>query len=63
MLATRHDDGNDNYSNWTFSSRVHWDEWSQGDWTLTVTDRAGADVGTLLNWGLTINGTVGHALD
>lgn len=61
VLATRHNDSNDNYSNWTFSSRVHWDEWSQGDWTLTVTDRAGADVGTLLNWGLTINGTAGPA--
>lgn len=61
VLATRHSDNNDNYSNWTFSSRVHWDEWSEGDWTLTVTDRAGADLGTLLNWGLTINGTAGPA--
>ena len=57
VLATQRGDGNDNYSNWTFSSRVHWDEVSQGNWTLTVTDRYTGDIGTLLNWGLTINGT------
>ncbi len=61
ILATKRNDGNDNYSSWLFSSRQHWDELSQGSWTLTVTDLAGADVGTLHNWGLTITGTAAGA--
>lgn len=61
ILATLRNDSNDNYSSWLFSSRQHWDELSQGTWTLTVTDRASADVGTLHNWGLTITGTAATA--
>ena len=29
---------------------------AMGDWTLSVSDNVGADVGTLNNWGLTITG-------
>lgn len=61
ILANVRRDSNDNYSSWLFSSRQHWDELSQGTWTLTVTDRAAADVGTLHNWGLTITGTASTA--
>ena len=57
VLATLRDDWHQNYNNWTFSSRLHWGELSQGNWILTVTDRFTGDVGTLLNWGITINGT------
>ena len=31
-------------------------EMAMGDWTLSVSDNVGADVGTLNNWGLTISG-------
>jgi len=31
-------------------------EMAMGDWTLSVSDNVGADVGTLNNWGLTITG-------
>jgi subtilisin-like proprotein convertase family protein/methionine-rich copper-binding protein CopC len=61
FLALQRNDSNDNYSSWQFSSRQHWDELSQGTWTLTVTDRVATDVGTLHNWGLTITGTAAPA--
>ena len=32
-------------------------EMAMGSWTLSVSDNAGADTGTLNNWGLTISGT------
>jgi PKD repeat protein len=35
----------------------------QGDWTLNVSDNAGADVGTLNNWNLTITALGGDVVD
>lgn len=35
----------------------------QGDWTLNVSDNAGADVGTLNSWSLTITGLGGDVVD
>ncbi|MCP4172988.1 MAG: S8 family serine peptidase [Fuerstiella sp.] len=36
------------YSNWSFTSTRHWDESSEGDWTVTVTDSVANNTG---NWG------------
>ncbi len=52
QLAEVHADANDNYSNWTFGSVRHWGEFSQGTWTLTVSDRSAA--------GNTTGGTLGN---
>jgi Ca2+-binding RTX toxin-like protein len=41
---------------WTFSSVHHWGEISAGDWTLTIRDAAGGDVGTLTDWSIAIYG-------
>ncbi len=38
-------------------------ETMQGDWTLTVSDNAGADVGTLNSWNLTITALGGDVVD
>ncbi len=37
-LAELHNDQNDNYSNWTFSSVRNWGELSDGIWTLRIAD-------------------------
>ncbi len=57
ILAETHGDSGNNYNNWVFSSARHWDESSLGDWTLTVADQAGQDVGTWNNWQLNVYGT------
>ncbi|MGB3404660.1 MAG: S8 family serine peptidase [Microcoleaceae cyanobacterium] len=66
LAETRNDPGN-NYNNWVFSSARHWDESSLGDWTLTVADQAGQDIGTWNNWQLNVYGTgttsVNNAVD
>jgi subtilisin-like proprotein convertase family protein len=61
VLATPHADDNDNYFNWTFSSKRHWGEESRGNWTLKVTDETGADAGTWLNWRLNVYGAASNA--
>ncbi len=48
-LAEVHNDTNDNYSNWTFSSVRNWGEISTGTWTLKV-----ADLGTTNSTGGTL---------
>jgi subtilisin-like proprotein convertase family protein len=45
-----------NFSNWTFTSVVHWDEVPNGIWTLKVVDKTQDDVGSLVSWGLKIHG-------
>ncbi len=35
----------DAYTNWSFTSTRHWDESSEGDWTVTVTDNVANSVG------------------
>jgi len=56
-LAETRNDGNDNYSNWSFSSVRHWGESSAGTWTLKIADTAAADIGTLTAATLTLSGS------
>ena len=58
VLAIPHEDGIGDYSSWTYSSARHWDEESQGQWTLRVADQGTAGTGQLTRWNLTIYGTV-----
>lgn len=57
VLADVHNDSNDNYSNWRFSTVRNWGESSVGTWTLRVADRVAGDVGSLSTAGLTLFGT------
>lgn len=59
ILAELHNSGADtaHYDHWTFSSLRHFGEISAGNWTLTVTDRAFGDAGTLKAWEINIYGT------
>ncbi len=57
ILADKHSDSGDNYSNWTFTSARHWDEIAKGAWTISVQDMAHQDSGTFLSWKLTVYGT------
>lgn len=59
ILAEPHDDPNDNYSSWTFTSTHHWGESSVGQWTLTVSDEGTSDIGSWSNWTLKLYGTAG----
>ena len=55
-LAEKHDDNNNNFNEWVFSSVLHWDESSDGIWTLEVNDRGNGDTGTWNHWELVIHG-------
>ena len=62
-LAEVHDDNNADYSNWRFGTVQHWDESSQGNWTLKVRDSVtGSNSGTLNSWELIFHG-VGNVTD
>ena len=56
-LAEVHNDSNDNYSSWVFTTKRAWDESSLGNWTLNVADQVAQDVGTWGSWKLNIFGT------
>ena len=56
-LAEVHNDSNDNYSSWVFTTKRAWDESSLGNWTLKVADQVAQDVGTWGSWKLNIFGT------
>ncbi|MFM6917896.1 MAG: S8 family serine peptidase, partial [Dolichospermum sp.] len=56
-LAEVHNDSNDNYSSWVFTTKRAWDESSLGNWTLKVADQGAQDVGTWGSWKLNIFGT------
>ena len=55
-LAEKHEDNNNNFNEWVFSSMLHWDESSDGVWTLDVNDRGNGDTGTWNHWELVIHG-------
>lgn len=57
LLATLHPDGA-RYDNWTFMSVKHWDESSEGTWTLRVRDGWATDRTTWNNWSLRVYGAV-----
>lgn len=46
LASPRIQDNQDAYNNWVFTSTRHWGESSEGNWTISVTDRQSADVGT-----------------
>ncbi|MDP7203248.1 MAG: S8 family serine peptidase [Candidatus Poseidoniaceae archaeon] len=50
-------DSGNNYDEWVFSSVQHWNELSQGTWTLEVYDDGNQDVGTWNHWELMLHGT------
>lgn len=56
QLAEVHNDTNDNYTNWVFSSVRHWGEQSQGTWLLNVKDGVSTTSGTLTFAELTLHG-------
>jgi subtilisin-like proprotein convertase family protein len=56
-LAEDRSDGNDNYSNWTFTSVRHWGENASGTWTLKIADRSSSDTGTLTSATITLYGS------
>ena len=55
-LAEQHNDNNNNFNEWVFTSVLHWDESSDGVWTLEVNDRDNGDTGTWNHWELVIHG-------
>ena len=62
-LAEEHTDNNADYSNWRFGTVQHWDESSQGDWTLKVRDSvSGSNSGTMNSWEVIFHG-VGNVTD
>jgi len=62
-LAEEHTDNNADYFNWRFGTVQHWDESSQGNWTLKVRDTvSGSNSGTMNSWELIFHG-VGNVTD
>ena len=57
VLSEKHEDANNNYADWRFSTVQHWGEESRGEWTLSLEDQGNNDVGTLNEWGLVLYGT------
>ena len=55
-LAQKQDDSNNDYD-WMFSTVHNWDEYSTGNWTLSVIDDGNGDTGTWNDWELVIHGT------
>jgi len=45
------------YRRWVFTSTRHWDEWSAGNWTLSVSDGRPGYTGRWNNWQLRVYGT------
>ena len=56
-MVRAHGDPGFHYRNWTFTSVVHWDENSFGDWTLKVNDTVGEGSGDFNTWNLTFYGS------
>ena len=55
-LSEKHTDNNNNYNEWVFSSVLHWDESSDGTWTIEVNDNQNGGTGTWNHWELLIHG-------
>lgn len=61
ILAEQRPDPTDNYDNYIFTSYRHWDESAKGTWTINISDRAPAGVGTWSDWKLVFHGTTAGA--
>ena len=57
VLSEKHDDSNNDWNDWMFTSVQHWDEDSYGTWTLSIEDQGNGDEGTFYDWELNIYGT------
>jgi len=61
VLADVHDDRYEDYNNWRFMTLRNWDEFSSGNWTLTVSDENQGHKGIFVSWELIlhVNGDAG----
>ncbi len=57
LAAAPRNDSQDNLSNYTFTTRRHWDESAGGAWTLRVADRRAGEQGTWVSWSLNVTGS------
>jgi subtilisin-like proprotein convertase family protein len=57
LLAAIRADATDNYVNYIFTSRRHWDEDASGTWTIKIHDGAAQDVATWTNYTFNVFGT------
>lgn len=57
VFAVPRGDATDNYTNYVFTSVRHWNEHCQGVWKLRIADERLNDVGTWVNWSISIHGT------
>lgn len=55
LASPREDEGD--YNQWIFTSAQFWGEDSQGDWALTLRDLQTGEIGTLLDWELSVFGS------
>lgn len=62
VMSEQHNDANDDYSSWKFTSVAHWGEDPNGTWTLNVVDEVLDDFGSVDGWTLAIHGTSGSQL-
>ncbi|MEO0055777.1 MAG: hypothetical protein RLZZ50_1724 [Verrucomicrobiota bacterium] len=62
-LAEKHADTGDNYASWTFMTVRNWGEYTQGVWTLRVSDLTSGTTGTLASATLTVHGTSAASLN
>lgn len=58
VLAEKHFDSSNNYSNWVFTTNRNWGESSRGTWTLEVSDQVSGNAGTFTNWTMSIHGPI-----
>ena len=57
LLATERPDGQDDYVNYIFTSLRHWDELSEGLWTVQISDRRSENVALWEDFSLRFYGT------
>ena len=57
LLATERPDGQDDYVNYIFTSLRHWDELSEGLWTVQISDRRSGNVALWEDFSLRFYGT------
>ncbi len=58
LFAVPRADPTDNYTNFVFTSRRHWDEFSAGAWTIKISDHAPQVAATWASYQLKIYGTL-----
>ena len=56
-FATPHFDTRSDLTDYKFTSVRHWDEYSNGDWILTISDEDAGNEATWQNWSIAVHGT------